>query len=204
MASDLLLTAGVVFLVNLMPAFGPPTWIVLAFLKIRYDVPSVLLVVVGASASAAGRYALARGAHAFRRRLPQEKREGLELLGRRLEAEPAMSAGMLGTFLLSPLPSAQLFVAAGLAEVRLGRLTAVFFAGRLVTYSIYVAGTVVAVDQFGDVLTHSLYSPYGIALQALMVLGLVAMIRIDWPAAFERFDAWRRRRKGDPPAPAVP
>jgi hypothetical protein len=204
MGSSLLLTFGLVFVVNLMPAFGPPTWIVLAFLKIRYDVPSVPLVVVGASASAAGRYTLARGAHAFRRYLPQAKREGLELLGRRLEAEPALSAGMLGTFLLSPLPSAQLFIAAGLAEVRLGRLTAVFFAGRLVTYSIYVAGTVVAVDQFGDVLQRGLYSPYGIALQLLMVAGLVAMVRIDWPAAFERFDAWRRRRKGDPPAPAVP
>ncbi len=204
MGSHLLLTLGLVFTVNLMPAFGPPTWIVLAFLKIRYDVPSVPLVVVGASASAAGRYTLARGAHALRRHLPQDRREGLELLGRRLEAEPALSAGMLGTFLVSPLPSAQLFIAAGLAEVRLGRLTAVFFAGRLVTYSIYVAGTVVAVNQFGDVLTHGLYSPYGIALQILMLLGLVALIRVDWPAAFERFDARRRRRKGDPPAPAVP
>jgi len=202
--SYLLLTFGVVFTVNLMPAFGPPTWIVLAYLKLRYDVPAVPLVLVGAAASAGGRYALARGAHAFRRYLPREKREGLELLGRRLEAEPATSAGMLGVFLLSPLPSAQLFIAAGLAEVRLGRLTAVFFAGRLVTYSIYVAGTVAAVDQFGDVLTRGLFSPYGIALQVLMLLGLVALVRIDWPAAFERFDAWRRARKGDPPAPAVP
>ena len=203
MARDLLLTAALVFVVNLMPAFGPPTWIVLAFVKIRYDLPAVPLVLAGAVASAAGRYTLARGAHAWRDRLPRERREGLELLGRRLEAEPATASAMLGVFLISPLPSAQLFVAAGLAEVRLVRLTAAFFAGRLVTYSIYVAGTVVAADRLGDVLAHDLYSPLGIALQVMMVAGLVALVRIDWPAVFERFDRWRRARGGEPPAPTA-
>ena len=200
MAPDLLLTAGLVFLVNLMPAFGPPTWIVLAFVKIRYDVPSVPLVVVGATCSAAGRYTLARAARALRRHLPRERRDNLELLGRRLEAEPATATGMLGVFLVSPLPSAQLFIAAGLADVRLGRLTAVFFLGRLFTYSIYVAGTVVAVDQFGDVLTHVLYSPAGIAIQVLMLAGLVFLVRIDWAAVLARIDRRRRSRGGEPPA----
>ena len=198
---DLLLTAGLVFAVNLMPAFGPPTWVVLAYMKIRYDVPSVPLVLVGATSSAVGRYTLARCARALRRRLPRERRDNLELIGRRLEAEPATSAGMLGVFLVSPLPSAQLFIAAGLAEVRLGRLTAVFFAGRLVTYSIYVAGTVVAVDRFGDVLTHGIYSPLGIAIQVLMLAGLVMLVRVDWAAVLERVDRRRRARRDDPPAP---
>jgi hypothetical protein len=200
---DLLLTAGLVFVVNLMPAFGPPTWIVLAFMKIRYDVPSAALVLVGATSSATGRYALARGARALRRHLPHERRENLELLGKRLEAEPASAAGMLGVFLVSPLPSAQLFIAAGLADVRLGRLTAVFFAGRLVTYSVYVAGTVVAVDHFGDVITHGIYSPLGIALQVLMLAGLVLLVRVDWAAVLDRVDRRRRSRRGDPPAPEV-
>ncbi len=200
MLLNLLLTAGLVFAVNLLPAFGPPTWVVLAFVKLRYDLPAVPLVLVGATASAAGRYVLARLAHALRRHLPRERREGLELLGRRLESEPATATGMLGVFLLSPLPSAQLFVAAGLAEVRLLRLTLVFFAGRLVTYSIYVAGTVVAVDRFGDALTRGIYSPLGIALQVVMVIGLVAVVRIDWPATFERFDHRRRERRGEPPS----
>ena len=199
--TDVLLMLGVVFIVNVMPAFGPPTWIVLAFLKIRYDVPSVPLVVVGAMSSAAGRYALARAARALRRHLPRERRDNLELLGRRLESEPATAAGMLGVFLVSPLPSAQLFIAAGLADVRLGRLTAVFFLGRLFTYSLYVAGTVVAVDQFGDVLTHGLYSPAGIAVQVLMLAGLVLLVRIDWAAVLSRIDRRRRARGGDPPAP---
>ena len=194
MPSELLLTAGAVFLVNLMPAFGPPTWIVLAFVKIRYDIPAVPLVLVGATCSAGGRYTLARSARALRAHLPAERRDNLELVGRRLESQPATAAGMLGVFLVSPLPSAQLFIAAGLAQVRLERLTFVFFCGRLVTYSIYVAGTVVAVDKFGDVLTHGLYSPVGIALQVAMLAGLVLLVRVDWSKVFLRIDERRRQR----------
>jgi hypothetical protein len=39
-------------------------------------------------------------------------------------------------FAAAPLPSAQLFEAAGLARVRLRHLVAAFFVGRLVSYSI--------------------------------------------------------------------
>lgn len=194
MARDLLISAVVVFAVNLMPAFGPPTWAVLAFLKLNLDVPAVPLVLVGATCAAAGRYTLARVSRRERRRLPAERRESLETLGTRLESEPATAAGLLGVFLVSPLPSAQLFIAAGLSNVRLGRLTLVFLLGRLVTYSIYVTGTVVAVDRFGDVLRRGLVSPWGIAIQLLMIAGLVVLVKIDWPAVLARIDARRRER----------
>ena len=48
----------VVFAVNLLPAFGPPTWAVLIFLKLNLGVAAVPLVVCGALAAAAGRRAL--------------------------------------------------------------------------------------------------------------------------------------------------
>ncbi|MFM8762678.1 MAG: hypothetical protein ACKOFC_05370, partial [Solirubrobacterales bacterium] len=50
---------GTVFVVNLMPAFGPPTWTVLVFFRIKYDVPAVPLVLGGAAAAACGRFVLA-------------------------------------------------------------------------------------------------------------------------------------------------
>lgn len=198
MLVDLAITAGVVFALNLLPAFGPPTWIALAFLRINLDVAAVPLVIVGAMASASGRYTLARGARRIRTRLPAERRESLEALRDHLESRPSTTTALLATFLVSPLPSAQLFIAAGLSDIRLWRLTAVFFAGRLVTYSIYVAGTVVAVDKFGDVLTHGIYSPLGVALQLLMIAGLVALVRIDWAARLTPRAA--RKPDAEPPA----
>jgi len=96
------------------------------------------------------------------------------------EGQACHHTGGLAPFALSPLPSAQLFVAAGLLGVRLLPLTAVFFAGRLVSYSIYVGGASLASDSLGDTLTGAFTSPLGVALQILMLAGLVALVRVDW------------------------
>src|SRR5205085_9167336 len=58
----LCLVWGTVFLVNLVPAFMPPTWSVLAFFLIQFDLPLLPLSIGGALAATAGRLALALGA----------------------------------------------------------------------------------------------------------------------------------------------
>jgi hypothetical protein len=90
------------------------------------------------------------------------------------------AAAGLGMFALSPLPSAQLFVAAGLVAAPLLPLTAAFFAERLVSYSIYVAVASAAKRSLGSVISKSFTWPGGIALQVLMLAGLVALLRVDW------------------------
>ena len=138
------------------------------------------LVLVGAVAAASGRFVLASAARRLRPRLSTRRRESLEA------AEDALAGGRargllgLGLFALSPVPSAQLFVAAGLLTVPLLPLTLAFFAGRLVSYSLYVGGASLARDSIGDVFARSLTSPLGIALQVGMLAGLVLLLRIDW------------------------
>jgi hypothetical protein len=88
----------------------------------------------------------------------------------------------LGLFALSPVPSAQLFIAAGLLTVPLVPLTAAFFAGRLVSYSLYVGAASAAKDSLGDVLGDAVGSPIGIALQVGMLVALVLLLRVDWAA----------------------
>ena len=93
----------------------------------------------------------------------------------------------IGLFALSPLPSAQLFEAAGLAGVRLVHFTAAFFAGRIVSYSIYAA-TAKGVEKtsFGGAIKHYLTSPIGIGLEVLMLGLLVALTQIDWERRLKR------------------
>ena len=57
--------------------------------------------------------------------------------------------------------SAQLFIAAGLLEVRLLPLTAAFFAGRLVSYSLYVGGASLAKHSLEHTLTGRVHAPGG-------------------------------------------
>jgi len=178
--SAYLLAAGFIFAVNLLPAFGPPTWAVLVFFELNSDLAAVPLVLVGALAAASGRLVLATVTRHYRSRLSQHRRESLDAAEQALVGSRGKAIAGLGLFALSPVPSAQLFVAAGLMQVALVPLTVAFFAGRLVSYSLYVGGASAAKDSLGDVVADSLTSPLGIALQVLMLAALVLLLRIDW------------------------
>lgn len=184
--TDYLIVAAAVFAVNLMPAFGPPTWSVLVLFELNFDLEPLLLVPIGAIAAASGRLTLASGARHLRDRFPPRYLENLNAAERALTANRTRAWAGLGLFAISPVPSAQLFIAAGLLTVPLLPLTLAFFAGRLVSYTIYVSAAQVAADNLGDVIGDSLTSPIGIALQLLMLAGLVALVRIDWARVLSR------------------
>lgn len=167
---------GVVFAINLLPAFGPPTWAVLVFFSLDFDLPAVPLVLGGALAAASGRFVLAHGARWLRPRFSAERRERLDRAEAVLSADRRRTAAGLGLFALSPVPSGQLFVAAGLMTVPLLPLTAAFFAGRLVSYSIYLSVASIAERSLGDIVTEALTSPLGIGLQVGMLLALAVLL----------------------------
>jgi hypothetical protein len=73
--TDWLLVVGTIFGVNLLPAFGPPTWAVLVFFRLNSDLPAVPLVLVGALSAASGRFVLATAAPSPRALLGQAARE---------------------------------------------------------------------------------------------------------------------------------
>lgn len=172
--AEFALAVAVVFAVNLLPAFGPPTWAVLVFFTLDFDLAPAPLVLGGALAAACGRYLLARGARRLRPRFPAARRASIDRYERMLTANRLRTAAGLGLFALSPVPSGQLFVAAGLMTVPLAPLTAVFFAGRLVSYSIYVGVATVAQRNLGGLAIEALTSPLGLGLQITM-LALLAI-----------------------------
>lgn len=172
MTGELLIALGVVFAVNLLPAFGPPTWAVLVFFSLQFDLPAVPLVLGGALAAASGRYLLASGTRRLRPRFSAARLRRLDRAQAALSADRRRTAAGLGLFALSPVPSGQLFVAAGLMTVPLLPLTAAFFAGRLVSYSIYVSAANLAADNLGDVVLDALTSPLGMGLQLAMLVAL--------------------------------
>jgi membrane protein YqaA with SNARE-associated domain len=153
---------------------------VLVFFRLNSDLPAVPLVLVGALAAASGRFVLATTTRHFRGRFSEERRRSLEAAEQVLVGSRTKAAAGLGLFALSPVPSAQLFVAAGLLTVPLLPLTAAFFAGRLVSYSLYVAAASAARESLGEVLRDAIGSPLGIAFQVAMLIGIVLLIRVDW------------------------
>lgn len=195
MLGDVLLLLGVVLAINVMPAFAPPTWTVLVFFSLTRDVPDVGLVIGGALAAATGRYVLALLSRRFGAHLPERKRRDLEAVGRRVFERSGSRALLFGIFVVSPVPSAQLFEAAGLTpQARLMPLTISFLCGRLISYSLYVGGASVAQGSLKRVLSDGITSPAAIALQVGMLALLAAFVFIPWARVLgveERDDASR-------------
>lgn len=178
---DFLILFLVVLGLNILPAFGPPTWTVLVLFSLHTDFPTWLVVLVGAAAAAAGRYALGTVFRLIGSRLPDKNRRNLAAAREALQRSRRNTIVALVLFAISPLPSAQLFEAAGLARIRLLPFTAAFFAGRLVSYFIYVS-TAAAIREtnLGDVFRNAFSSPVAIIIEVVLIGLVVAMTRIDW------------------------
>ncbi|GAA0271164.1 hypothetical protein GCM10009127_09160 [Alteraurantiacibacter aestuarii] len=183
--NEYLLLFAVVFAINLMPAFGPPTWSVIVMFGISSNLPLVGLVLTGAFAAALGRYLLAHGFRLLANYVSQKTKANLAAARAAFERRSHRGILALGLFALSPVPSAQLFAAIGLAGVRIFPFTLAFFSGRLVSYSIYASSAAV-IEKYtlSDAFMDGLTSPIGIGLQVLMLAGLVALARVDWAKYF--------------------
>jgi hypothetical protein len=176
-----LILFAIVFGVNLLPAFAPPTWTIVVVYGIGTHLPLPAVVPIAALAASSGRLLLALLFRLLRDHIPAKMKRNLEAAGRALERKRRTSAIGMGLFALSPLPSAQLFEAAGLAGMRLLPLTAAFMAGRLVSYSVYgFTAKGIAAKSGPDAIRHAVTSPTGIALSVAMIALLVAAAQVDW------------------------
>lgn len=183
--TEFLILFGVVYAINLLPAFGPPTWSVIVLFGLNTDMPVPGIVLVGALAAACGRFTLA---HAFRllsNHVPEKTKRNLAAARAAFERKKSHGIAALALFAVSPVPSAQLFAAVGLAGIPIAAFTVAFFAGRLVSYSIYAGSAqLIAESTMGDLFRETLSSPLGIAIQVVLLIGLILLVRIDWEKIF--------------------
>jgi membrane protein YqaA with SNARE-associated domain len=179
--TDYLFLFSIVFAIHLMPAFTLPTWPVIVVYSIDAGMPLLGLAVTAAVAATLGRYVLARMSRLLAHRFPEKTRSNLEAARLLFERRRRNSLIGLGLFVLTPVPSAQLFEAAGMAGVSLLCLTGAYFLGRLGFYSGYAfAGRAISQASLGETFREAVTSPVGIGVQVLVIAVLVAFIRFDW------------------------
>jgi hypothetical protein len=182
------LALGIILFANLLPAFAPPTWAILVFFTLKHDLQPLVLIPLGVIAATAGRAILAHTFRAIRRWLPKGYVANMEAIGLYITAHSARAYGLMALFFISPISSAQLFEGAGIIKsLKLKPLLLVFAGGRLISYSIYVSGAhALKSTSLGGVITRDMTSPKAIAVQALLVLGLVALGNIKWAKILKR------------------
>jgi membrane protein YqaA with SNARE-associated domain len=186
----LLVASALVFALNIVPAFMPPTWSVLAVTHLTFDVPVLPLVVCAAFSASCGRLALALLSRRYGRALlSPSRRNELTALGRWLDTKARWAAPLaLLIYFFSPIPSNQLFVAAGLTRMSLGRVVAAFLAGRLVSYPLWITAAAVTATRLEEVFLGQFTNGVALAVELALVASVVLFARIDWSRLISRFD----------------
>ncbi|TXC69163.1 VTT domain-containing protein [Sphingorhabdus soli] len=193
--TSFLIFFAIVLAVNLMPAFGPPTWSVIVLFGLNTDLPIAPIILVGAVAAASGRFLLGSGFRLLGQHVSEKTRNNLGAARTAFERNRRNGILALILFAISPIPSAQLFEAAGLARIKLLPFTVAFFLGRIVSYTIYaLTAKGLQRSSFGQLLTDTLTNPVGIAVQVILIAGLVLLTRIDWQKVLDKDDAEPARR----------
>jgi membrane protein DedA with SNARE-associated domain len=124
-----------VFLLNLAPAFAPPTWIVLLlFYLLNPSFNIFLLAIVGAIASTIGRFFLFQLSKKGKILLSKKEKGEMKILNKKLKG--IKNFGFISSLIvgLTPIPSNAYFIMLGLVEYSTLGVFLGFFIGRLVTY----------------------------------------------------------------------
>src|SRR6516164_8070042 len=185
LAYILLVLCIVVFVLNVLPAFAPPTWATMSFIGLAIpNIDVLLLAAVAAVAATCGRIVLAKLSRQIVRQklLTEHSRRNVDAIKTAIENKRAVTIGTFLGYSLSPLPSNYLFIAYGLTSL----LAIPFFVGRLVSYAFWTrtASTV------GDWLDWDWFesAPYFLAYflmsQFLLIPVIYAFTRLDWQALF--------------------
>ena len=185
--SGLLILFLIVLVLNLIPAFAPPTWMVFSFLGFRFpERMGWTFALVGALAATLGRSVLAGIAHKLVRNrwMSEAARANVDTLKQFLENRPKLTFGVFLFYAFTPLPTNFLFIAYGLTTMHLARLAIPFFLGRIVSYGFWSlsAAAVSRRFDFDDGEALSYFSVYFVLTQ-LALLGMVHLFtRVDWNA----------------------
>ncbi len=169
-----------VFLINLVPAFMPPTWLTLSFFYITNPQNIFLLVFIGVTASTAGRYCLAKLSGTFFERFgTKKKKKQMELLQKKLQGKPLSKFLFTMLFALSPLPSNALFIAVGATKTRMREVVVGFFVGRTISYLFLVFTTEKIFSSLGATVegTATLWT---IMIELIGVIAIIAFFVFDW------------------------
>ena len=186
--TELLLYVVIVFTLNVVPAFAPPTWMALSWVGFEHPEYNPFAVALFAAAAAtAGRVMLAKLSRIIIRRrfMSDASRANIEVIKVAIEGHRALTMSTFLFFAFSPFASNFLFIAYGLTSSPLRLVAIPFFLGRFVSYSffVYAAAEVSQRLALNSGEAKSYFGIYFFASQLLCIGAVYLFTRIDWKYA---------------------
>jgi membrane protein YqaA with SNARE-associated domain len=192
----LLLFLAVVF-ENALPAFAPPTWTILVFAYAKFDLNIYLTVLSGVMGATLGRAILTHYINWFSHKIfNEEQHKNLGYLGNKFGHTASRNFIFIFLYCLTPLSTTALFVAAGMAKIKIRFILLGFFFGRLVSYTVLVLSTKALSANISDI-SKGILSWKSILSSVVAISILLLFIFIDWAKLFEEkklrlnFKVWK-------------
>jgi hypothetical protein len=189
--ADLIFYVVLIFTLNVIPAFAPPTWMALSWIGFEHPQYNPFVVaLIGAVAATAGRVVLAKLSRTIIRQrfMSNASRANIEVIKEAIEGHRVLTAGTFLFFAFTPLASNFLFIAYGLTSSRIRLVVLPFFFGRFVSYSffVYAAAEVSQRLSRDHADAKNYFGVYFVASQFLLMGTIYVLTRIDWRYAREK------------------
>jgi len=186
------------FLFDVIPLPGPPAWMIMLFLYLKYDLNMWVVLTIGVTGSVLGRYIMSlyfgKLSHHF---INDQKNTDLTFLGDKLSQNMPRAWLFVFIYTLVPLPTTPLFNVMGIAKVKPLSVLPPFFIGKFISDGyMLLAGNVVAQDL--PAILHGLISLKSILITIGALLVLAGMLFIDWMRLIKdkkfklKFNIWRK------------
>ena len=184
-------------LVDIIPLIGPPAWTVMVFFHLQFGLNIWLVLIVGVTGSAIGRYLYSSYVPFLSKRfIKPQKNIDLQFIGSKLANNSWKVQLFVLIYTLMPLPSTPLFTAAGVARIKTLYIIPSFFIGKFISDAVmvisgnYVANNVSNIQQ-------SFFSWKTISGIIVALLLIAVLLFIDWHKLLKEkkfrlsFNIWR-------------
>ncbi len=180
-----LVVFGAALAVDLIPFIGPPAWMAMVFLLVKFDLNPWFVLVAGVTGSTLGRYLLSlyipRVSDGI---LKQRKKEELQFVGGKLRQKLWRSWLFIFIYSLLPISTTALFLAAGVARISPLVIIPPFFLGKLTSDAVMLfTGSYIALN--ASSVAEALFSPKSLLLTVPGLLALLLMLFLDWRAVLQ-------------------
>jgi membrane protein YqaA with SNARE-associated domain len=184
-------------LMDITPLPLPPAFTVMIIFQVVFGLPVWPVIVVGVAGSIIGRAVLSMYIPSVSHRIFNDKEnEDIRFLGNKLKSNGWRSQAFILFYTLMPLPSTPLFIAGGMARMRVAQIIPAFCIGKVTSDTIAVmAGKYAAANT--RAMLNGLLSMKSFIGLGIGILFISALLFIDWRSLLQekklhvRFNIWR-------------
>ena len=183
--AELAILLVVVFALNVIPAFAPPTWMALSWVGFSHPLGTPLTAaLIAAIAATSGRLVLARLSRVIIRNrfMGDTMRANVDVIKEQIERHGTLTFAAFLLYAFSPFPSNYLFIAYGLTPLPLRLVAIPFFIGRTASYSFFVFLGAEVSKRLALEATEaqSYFGAYFLITQLVLLAVVFLFAHIDW------------------------